>query len=93
MGHRRFLPCGHSFRDKTRVFNNKVETKFPLKPLTGEQILKMVDGIDYTYGKNKKKMKRKKGVSSVKGDVKVCYKTKSFFLSLCIGNIYLFDIN
>ncbi|XP_006429639.2 uncharacterized protein LOC102623946 isoform X2 [Citrus sinensis] len=82
MGHRRFLPRGHSFRDKTRVFNNKVETEFPPKPLTGEQILKMVDGINCTYGKNKKKMKRKKGVSSVKGDVKVCYKKKSIFFEL-----------
>jgi hypothetical protein len=39
MGHRRFLPLDHPWRNNKVSFNNKVETREAPTPLTGEQVL------------------------------------------------------
>ena len=59
LGHRRFLPNNHSFRSLKKVFNNEIEKEEPPKYLTSEDILKLVDDIDYKSGKHKgSKLKR-----------------------------------
>ncbi|CAH9092567.1 unnamed protein product [Cuscuta epithymum] len=47
MSHRRFLPSDHKFRDLKKVFNNKVEREGPPETLTGQDVLKIVEEIDY----------------------------------------------
>ena len=53
LGHCQFLPNNHSFRSLKKVFNNEIEKEEPPKYLTNEDILKLVDDIDYKSGKHK----------------------------------------
>ena len=53
IGHRRWLPHDHEFRDQYKAFDNTIEREFAPKPLNGEGVLRLVDSIDYKWGKNK----------------------------------------
>ncbi|RVX07613.1 hypothetical protein CK203_025127 [Vitis vinifera] len=52
-GHRRFLPCNHPFRKQKKAFNSKQEFSSPPQPLSGEEILRKIDVISNSWGKNK----------------------------------------
>lgn len=54
MGHRKYLPMKHPFRSQKKAFNGKQEFLLHPMPLTGEQVLKKVEGIKIPYGKNLK---------------------------------------
>ena len=60
IGHRKWLPKGHVFRDQMKAFDNKKEDKYALKPLNGEEILRLVEPIEKKWGKHTSK-KRKIG--------------------------------
>ena len=55
IGHRRWLPYGHEFRDQEKAFDNTIDREFALKPLVGEGVLRLVKSIDYKWGKNNSK--------------------------------------
>ncbi len=58
MGHRRFLPEGHKFRRQKKAFNGKIENGQPPNPLTGHEVLSIVDGISKIWDKKQKKRER-----------------------------------
>lgn len=75
MGHRRFLPRKHSFRNKCKWFNGHVEEKGKPKLFTGEDIYKEVKDIVNDWGKRSKKRKRSTNESQL-------WKKKSIFFEL-----------
>ncbi|XP_052299096.1 uncharacterized protein LOC102608724 isoform X2 [Citrus sinensis] len=76
MRHRRYLPKSHLFRDLTKAFDGKPERDFPSKPLSGEETLRKVEGIQNSRGKKTRKRKK------LDSDEKICWKKKSIFFSL-----------
>ena len=58
MGHRRVLPEGHKFRRQKKAFNGKIEDRQPPNPLTGHEVVSIVEGIPNIWGKKQKKRKR-----------------------------------
>ena len=81
MGHRRYLPLNHHYRDKKKAFDGDKEQGVAPLPLSGQQILKEVEKIDFKYGK----MQKNKKVSG-------CFQRKSIFFVSLTRKIYLFDI-
>ncbi|XP_073129709.1 uncharacterized protein [Henckelia pumila] len=75
-GHRRFLPANHLYRRQRKAFNGYQEFNPAPKPLSGDEVLKKVDGIHCHWGKMRKK------IQSTKDDVKPSFKTKSIFFEL-----------
>ena len=51
--HRRFLPCSYPFRKQKKAFNREQEFRSPPQPLSGEEILRKIDVICNSWGKNK----------------------------------------
>ncbi|XP_073137125.1 uncharacterized protein [Henckelia pumila] len=75
-GHRRFLPANHPYRRQRKAFNGDQEFNPAPKPLSGDEVLKKVDGIHCHWGKMRKK------IQSMKDDVKPSFKKKSIFFEL-----------
>ncbi|XP_073153118.1 uncharacterized protein [Henckelia pumila] len=75
-GHRRFLPANHPYRRQRKAFNGDQEFNPAPKPLSGDEVLKKVDGIHCHWGKMRKK------IQSTKDDVKPSFKKKSIFFEL-----------
>ena len=50
--HRRFLPCNYPFRKQKKAFNREQEFRSPPQPLSGEEILRKIDVICNSWGKN-----------------------------------------
>ena len=75
-GHRRFLPCNHPFRKQKKAFNGKQEFSSPPQPLSGEEILRKIDVISNSWGKNKNS-RGKLNVNTTN-----CWKKKSIFFDL-----------
>ncbi|XP_013617060.1 PREDICTED: uncharacterized protein LOC106323494 [Brassica oleracea var. oleracea] len=51
IGHRRFLPPDHGFRQITAHFDGKTETRHPPATLTGSTIVQQLQQVDVTLGK------------------------------------------
>ena len=75
-GHRRFLPCNHPFRKQKKAFNGKQKFSSPPQPLSGEEILRKIDVISNSWGKNKNS-RGKLNVNTTN-----CWKKKSIFFDL-----------
>ncbi|RVW31767.1 hypothetical protein CK203_102030 [Vitis vinifera] len=75
-GHRIFLPCNHPFRKQKKAFNGKQEFSSPPQPLSGEEILRKIDVISNSWGKNKNS-RGKLNVNTTN-----CWKKKSIFFDL-----------
>ena len=60
MGHQRFLPFKHKFRDEKINFDNKQEYRRPPRPLTGYQVEEKVANIKMKVGKDKLEIGRKR---------------------------------
>ncbi|WKA02961.1 hypothetical protein VitviT2T_021106 [Vitis vinifera] len=75
-GHKRFLPCNHPFRKQKKAFNGKQEFSSPPQPLSGEEILRTIDVISNSWGKNKNS-RGKLNVNTTN-----CWKKKSIFFDL-----------
>ncbi|KAL6286432.1 hypothetical protein ACE6H2_010822 [Prunus campanulata] len=74
--HRKWLPINHPYRRQHAAFNGKPEYGMPPEPLTGEEVLHMVENINYIWGS-------KNGGSVGKNDGdRVCWKKKSKFFDL-----------
>lgn len=63
IGHKKFLPCTHVYKNWRKVFKNSLEFEFTPKPLAGIQILARVSKLQFRLGKaikitNKKRMKK-----------------------------------
>ncbi|CAL2238791.1 unnamed protein product [Prunus armeniaca] len=75
-GHRKWLPINHPYRRQRAAFNGKPEYGTPPAPLTGEEVLHMVEDINYIWGSTN-------GGSVGKNDGdRVCWKKKSKFFDL-----------
>ncbi|CAL2247806.1 unnamed protein product [Prunus armeniaca] len=75
-GHRKWLPINHPYRRQRAAFDRKLEYGTPPEPLTGEEVLHMVEDINYIQGS-----KNGENVRENDGD-KVCWKKKSKFFDL-----------
>ncbi|KAI5328227.1 hypothetical protein L3X38_027624 [Prunus dulcis] len=76
IGHRKWLPINHPDRRQRAAFNGKPEYGTPPEPLNREEVLRIVEDINYIWGS--------KNVGSVgenDGD-RVCWKKKSKFFDL-----------
>ncbi|CAL8135682.1 unnamed protein product [Prunus armeniaca] len=76
IGHRKWLPINHPYRKQRSTFNGKPEYGTPPEPLTGEEVLHMVEDINYIRGS-----KNGGSVGENDGD-RVCWKKKSKFFDL-----------
>ncbi|KAL6272496.1 hypothetical protein ACE6H2_023188 [Prunus campanulata] len=76
IGHRKWLPINHPYRRQRAAFNGKPEYGMPPEPLTGEEVLHMVEDINYIWGS-----KIGGSVGENDGD-RVCWKKKSKFFDL-----------
>ncbi|XP_024178737.1 uncharacterized protein LOC112184731 [Rosa chinensis] len=72
--HRKYLPRHHPYRREKKAFNNEQEFEVAPTPLSGEEVFKRVEHINYEYGKGKKKNSDSAGTSS--------WKKKSIFFNL-----------
>ena len=79
LGNLRFLPNDYSFRSLKKVFNNKAEWDEPPKTLFGQEILKLVDCINYKSGKHKGS---KQKCDDCDDDIDKLFKRKSIFFYL-----------
>jgi hypothetical protein len=68
MGHRRWLPQGHSYRRQKKNFDGNKETEAAPKSLSGSSVLKMLEGRVFVLGK--KGVAPKKGKNKKKGKSK-----------------------
>lgn len=85
MGHRRFLPPNHLWRGKMSWFDGTKETRWPPKPLTGNEIICDINDFENDWGKDKKKRKRGKNGSSK------MWKKKSIFFDLPYWEVSCFQ--
>ena len=58
IGHRRFLPTNHRWRNNATSFDGKTESRPPPKPLSGEEVLHQLNKIELVIFGNGKKRKR-----------------------------------
>ena len=84
LGHCRFLPSNHPFRSLKKVFNNKIEKEKPPQTFIGEDILKLIDDIDY---KSRKHKGSKRKCDDCDDDNNKLSKRKSIFFIWNIVNI------
>ncbi|KAF7154393.1 hypothetical protein RHSIM_Rhsim01G0019000 [Rhododendron simsii] len=75
-GHRRFLSRYHPYRRQKKAFNGEQDFRVPPVPLTGEEVLRKVEGIETIWGKNNKTK------SSPNDICTKCWKKKSIFFEL-----------
>ena len=59
---RRWLPKGHQFRYQKQLFDITEEVRLPPKRASGSDMLSQLEGLQFTFGKfKKKKGKKEKG--------------------------------
>ena len=83
MGHRRFLPDNHVWRNDGKKFNGTVERRLKPRELSGDEILKhlkVVEGV--TLGKNPN---TKKGSAVLKKETGL---RRAYFTNYRIGKIF-----
>ncbi|XP_024200640.1 uncharacterized protein LOC112203982 [Rosa chinensis] len=76
--HRRFLPHHHPYRRQATTFDNTEEVDPAPVPLSGEDVLKRVEGLTRPFGKNHTHPPYK----GVEDQNRPCWKKKSFFFQL-----------
>nr|XP_011459892.1 PREDICTED: uncharacterized protein LOC105350151 [Fragaria vesca subsp. vesca] len=79
MRHRRGLPRHHPYRRQAAVFDNTVEEDLAAVPLTGEEVLARVKGLNCEFGKREESTPR---VRIVDDEDRPCWKKKSIFFQL-----------
>ncbi|XP_024199865.1 uncharacterized protein LOC112203073 [Rosa chinensis] len=78
MRHRRFLPRYHPYRKQAAAFDNIVEEGEAPKPLSGEEVLLRVQGLDRPFGKKNPPPPYK----GLQDQNRPCWKKKSVFFEL-----------
>ncbi|KAH7837914.1 hypothetical protein Vadar_019504 [Vaccinium darrowii] len=63
-GHRRFLSRHHLYRKQKKAFNGEQENREPPVPLSGEEVLRKVEGIETVWGKKNKGQKSRDGAGA-----------------------------
>ncbi|KAG8485489.1 hypothetical protein CXB51_021293 [Gossypium anomalum] len=69
MGHRRWLSAEHPFRKQSREFDGTIEYGVAPIPRSGEDILREVEGVNFIYGKARKRDREELDEGSVELDV------------------------
>lgn len=84
IGHRRFLPLDHGFRQNRADFDGKLETRSPPAKLTGSTIIHQLEQVNVTLGKKDKSVVggRKRDRSDAGGSSTQQWKKKSIFFEL-----------
>ncbi|XP_062006033.1 uncharacterized protein LOC133723231 [Rosa rugosa] len=78
MRHRRFLPRHHPYRKQAAAFDNTIEEDVAPSPLSGEEVLSRVEGLNTMFGKKKNPSAPYKGAE----ETRPCWKKKSVFFEL-----------
>ncbi|BBN68282.1 hypothetical protein Prudu_362S000100, partial [Prunus dulcis] len=76
IGHRKWLPINHPYRRQRAAFNGKPKYGTPPEPLNGEEVLHIVEDINYIWGS------KKGGTIGENDGDRVCWKKKSKFFDL-----------
>ncbi|KAL6214120.1 hypothetical protein ACLB2K_013558 [Fragaria x ananassa] len=79
MRHRQGLPRHHPYRRQAAAFDNTVEESLAPVPLTGEEVLARVEGLNYEFGKREESTPR---VRIVDDQDRPYWKKKSVFFQL-----------
>ena len=79
MRHRRGLPRHHPYRRQAAAFDNTIEEDLAPVPLTGEEVLARVEGLNCEFGKREESTPR---VRIVDDQDRPCWKKKSVFFQL-----------
>ncbi|KAL6202390.1 hypothetical protein ACLB2K_026098 [Fragaria x ananassa] len=79
MRHRRGLPRHHPYRRQAAAFDNTIEEYLAPVPLTREEVLARVEGLNYEFGKREESTPR---VRIVDDQDRPCWKKKSVFFQL-----------
>ena len=85
-GHRRFLRRDHPYRRQKKAFDGTQDFTMAPKPLSGDEVLKKVEGITCRWGKIRANFQSKEN------DGKSCWKKNRYSLNLSIGKICMFDM-
>ncbi|WMV09380.1 hypothetical protein MTR67_002765 [Solanum verrucosum] len=80
MGHRRFLPLNHKWRDDKKSFDGTTEWRLPPNTLSGDDILDRVADLDRLPLTNDPKKK-----------IRVSHENRESFLKFQIGGLYKHD--
>ena len=78
MGHRRWLSRGHRFRLNRVRFNGQLENRDPPKKFSGTEILRQIEAVDVTLGKNPKRGRGKRS----QNDEPLQWRKRSIFFRL-----------
>ncbi|XP_050379432.1 uncharacterized protein LOC126796735 [Argentina anserina] len=73
MRHCQFLPRHHPYRKQAAAFDNTIEEDVSPSPLSGEEVLLRVEGLDNKWGKTQPKRQTYKG----RKEDRPCWKKKS----------------
>ncbi|XP_062014292.1 uncharacterized protein LOC133730785 [Rosa rugosa] len=76
--HRRFLPRHHPYRRQAAAFDNTEEADLASVPLSGQEVLERVEGLNMRFGKKH----RHPSYKSVEDVNRPCWKKKSVFFEL-----------
>ncbi|KAL6137821.1 hypothetical protein ACLB2K_063110 [Fragaria x ananassa] len=79
MRYRRGLPRHNPYRRQAVAFDNTVKEDLAPVPLTGDEVLARVDGLNYEFGKREESTPR---VRIVDDQDRPCWKNKSVFFEL-----------
>ncbi|XP_062028814.1 uncharacterized protein LOC133744788 [Rosa rugosa] len=78
IGHQRWLPRHHPYRRQTKQFNNLPEFELAPERLSGEEVFKRVEGMNWPFGKKYPPPSYK----GVEDETRPCWKKKSIFFEL-----------
>ena len=92
---RRFLPPYHPYRRQQKAFNGEKELRIEPKILSGEEIKRKVEGINFTWGKQKKSVgtSKKSLEEDDESNATKCWNKKSKFSDLDYWSYLLLSHN
>lgn len=85
MRHRRFLPRYHPYRKLRAAFDNTIEEELAPIPLSGDEVLTRVQGLNRPFGKNCLPPSFK-GIEDVN---RPCFKKKSIWEQVTVPKLPL----
>lgn len=86
MGHRRYLPLSHRFRQSKEAFDGTVETRTPPPTPSGSTIKRQQENVNVTFGKKVDAAGKKRSRAEMENSNDQQWKKKSIFLSCLIGS-------
>lgn len=82
MGHRRYLPLSHRFRQSKEAFDGTVETRTPPPTPSGSTIKRQQENVNVTFGKKVDAAGKKRSRAEMENSNDQQWKKKSIFFEL-----------